>query len=100
MTARIIDMFTRKPVPDDMADAIKDQLTEFKEVATRDPDEVSAEDQEWFCSMFRDMYLADLLEAVRGIEEADMIADLEVHIHSAIKAVREWPAQIRTTPPQ
>lgn len=93
--ASIINIFSRKPVPDmpdhQMAEALKDQLTEFREIAQADPDTVSADDQEWFCSMFRDLYLSDLLEAVRGIEEADMITDLEDFVMKAMKVVAAWP---------
>lgn len=98
MAARIIDMFTRKPWPaegdnpdPEVVDAIKEQLTEFKAMAAKDPNEVSAEDQEWFCAMFRDMYLGDLIEAMRGIEEADLIPNLEHFMAEAMRVVGLWP---------
>lgn len=93
--AQIIDFFTRKSIPhaDKVAPGPRhaDTLDEFRRMATEDPVNLSEDDQEWFCSIFRDTFLADLTEAMRGIDESVSISDLEAFMSDAHKAIEAWP---------
>lgn len=77
----VIDMFTRKAVsegtdvPEDLAASAKGEPVE----------------EEVLLEQFRESILADFLNAVKGVEEAETIEDLDYWLNETREQVKKWP---------
>ena len=74
----LIDLFTGQVTPESEEDAAK-------------MDAVGEGEEDAFLMHFRDAYLGNFLNAVRGLEEADNVGSFEEFIQEIKDEVARWP---------
>lgn len=78
----VIDLFTRKAVRD--GETVPEELV----AAATDGGEVDESD---LIEQFRESLLNDFLNAVKGVEEAETIEDLDYWLNETRDQVAKWP---------
>lgn len=78
----VIDLFTRQ--------AVRDGVDVPADLTTKSEDRVEV-DESVIIDQFRESLLADFLNAVKGVEEAETIDDLDYWLGDVKEQVKKWP---------